>query len=981
MPQKKTREFINLSIDGYLEISNAYTFPTIDGIAGYTLTTDGLGNVTWQTPVVPSLSNVLLIGNTTSGTNIEMTSGDTIVSSLSGTGIAELDLSFFGFSNNAVLSATGDPTTGGYINVYETGTILGHKSVNYIIIDETDGVTLHADLDSITAHVNIDTNNFRITNGGNTMDLVVDALSANHEQTFQNATGIIALTTNYTLENVLINGDFTGINDMVISTQSGTRIIRSDNATSSNQVGLQFSAGGTGQDSLILGDPTYTLGGSLQLYETEASYCVYTSASQCANLSISTSDQTFKFKSTAGTYGVEFFNNINVKMQSPNGTSNWATFKPTNLTANRSYTFQNKNGTVAFLSDITASGLSGVLAIGNTTSGNDIEVTYGDNIHLRSSDGFNHTLTMPIAATGGNKTVSFQTGGGTLAYLSDLPSVSDLSNVLSNGNFTGANDMVMSTQLSTRIIRSDNATTNNRMALSFLDGGFNKDTITIGDQLLTGGGALSIGNDDATLQYYTGLNAGLQLQISSSGFDFQTYGGASPGNVVLNTSIGLEMRFAGGSGVLRSASGLSSETWDLPAESGILPIGPGWNTLIANPTVTQDTYVISWDNVAGEYTLTPAGVGTVTSIDVSGGTTGLTTSGGPVTTSGTITLAGTLAEANGGTNQTTYAVGDILYSAGIGSLSRLPAGLDATVLTLSGGVPTWTTPITGGIYGGSGPLSSSTVVTMAANNLTFNTTSGDILFTNATGPNPLLLIDGTSGSIGIGGSVTLTESLSVYNQTGSGNDTALGIHNDNTSGTQKGIFIQTNGASVTNIALQLEADTAGNNYALIVPKDKGDSGFGTITPDATVDIVGTLQYVDGSQGAGKVLTSDGTGNATWTTQTTAKKTWTWGASRNSANTTLSYIRTFDGVPTNLSPYIAAFNCNITDISCSTSVNETWTAEVHVNGIVSGSISVTAASNDISTGLSIAVLAGDLISFYCNGTNISHPHIEAWFIET
>jgi Head domain of trimeric autotransporter adhesin len=44
--------------------------------------------------------------------------------------------------------------------------------------------------------------------------------------------------------------------------------------------------------------------------------------------------------------------------------------------------------------------------------------------------------------------------------------------------------------------------------------------------------------------------------------------------------------------------------------------------------------------------------GTVTSVDVSGGTTGLTTSGGPVTTSGVITLAGTLTVANGGTGNT-----------------------------------------------------------------------------------------------------------------------------------------------------------------------------------------------------------------------------------------------------------------------------------------------------------------------------------------
>ena len=45
--------------------------------------------------------------------------------------------------------------------------------------------------------------------------------------------------------------------------------------------------------------------------------------------------------------------------------------------------------------------------------------------------------------------------------------------------------------------------------------------------------------------------------------------------------------------------------------------------------------------------------GSVTSVAVSGGTTGLTTSGGPITGSGTITFAGTLAVANGGTGVTT----------------------------------------------------------------------------------------------------------------------------------------------------------------------------------------------------------------------------------------------------------------------------------------------------------------------------------------
>lgn len=49
--------------------------------------------------------------------------------------------------------------------------------------------------------------------------------------------------------------------------------------------------------------------------------------------------------------------------------------------------------------------------------------------------------------------------------------------------------------------------------------------------------------------------------------------------------------------------------------------------------------------------------GTVSSVAVSGGTTGLTTSGGPITTSGTITISGTLAVANGGTGITSFGTG------------------------------------------------------------------------------------------------------------------------------------------------------------------------------------------------------------------------------------------------------------------------------------------------------------------------------------
>ena len=56
---------------------------------------------------------------------------------------------------------------------------------------------------------------------------------------------------------------------------------------------------------------------------------------------------------------------------------------------------------------------------------------------------------------------------------------------------------------------------------------------------------------------------------------------------------------------------------------------------------------------------TEAGAGTVSSVNVSGGSTGLSYSGGPITSSGTITMAGTLAVANGGTGLTSLVNADI----------------------------------------------------------------------------------------------------------------------------------------------------------------------------------------------------------------------------------------------------------------------------------------------------------------------------------
>jgi hypothetical protein len=98
-----------------------------------------------------------------------------------------------------------------------------------------------------------------------------------------------------------------------------------------------------------------------------------------------------------------------------------------------------------------------------------------------------------------------------------------------------------------------------------------------------------------------------------------------------------------------------------------------------NPTSLDDLQV-------GPPTAAPENAfGTVTSVQVSGGSTGLTTSGGPITSAGTITLAGTLAVANGGTGATTAA----------GARTNLGAGTVTSVAATAGtGISVTGSPIT-----------------------------------------------------------------------------------------------------------------------------------------------------------------------------------------------------------------------------------------------------------------------------------------------
>lgn len=97
------------------------------------------------------------------------------------------------------------------------------------------------------------------------------------------------------------------------------------------------------------------------------------------------------------------------------------------------------------------------------------------------------------------------------------------------------------------------------------------------------------------------------------------------------------------------------------------------------------------------------GTGTVTSVDVVGGATGLTTTGGPITTSGTITLDGVLNISSGGTGQTTA-------TAAINALLPSQTGNSGKYLSTNGTTTSWAS-----VSGGAGTVT--TVSIVSANGL------------------------------------------------------------------------------------------------------------------------------------------------------------------------------------------------------------------------------------------------------------------------
>jgi len=269
------------------------------------------------------------------------------------------------------------------------------------------------------------------------------------------------------------------------------------------------------------------------------------------------------------------------------------------------------------------------------------------------------------------------------------------------------------------------------------------------------------------------------------------------------------------------------------------------------------------------------GGGTVTSVNVSGGTTGLTASGGPVTTSGTITLGGALNVSNGGTgavNATNARINlDVPRTDGTNATGTWAISVTGNANTVTDGVytsgsyadPTWITSlagskITGNISGQAGSvanaLTAGTGISYSAGT-TYNGSTA-ITISNSAPDQTVVLTSGTGISTsGTYPSFTITNTAPdqvVSLAAGTGISTSGTYPSFTVTNTAPDQIVALTGAGTTSISGTYPNFTITSNdqYAGTVTSVSGTgtvngiSLSGTVTSSGSLTLGGALTGVD-----------------------------------------------------------------------------------------------------------------------------------------
>lgn len=387
---------------------------------------------------------------------------------------------------------------------------------------------------------------------------------------------------------------------------------------------------------------------------------------------------------------------------------------------------------------------------------------------------------------------------------------------------------------------------------------------------------------------------------------------------------------------------------------------PFYNSAGATLSATSSIYLTQGGNI---------GIGT-TSPAVKLGVQGNALISGTATVAnliatGTVTFANGLSATNGGTGQTTFTTGDILYASGANTLSKLAAGSNGQVLKLSGGVPSWAADLQGG--GGGGGLFATTTNDMVI--YPVDTTDILVLGNNATSTTGTIFeVTGNTRLIGelrVTGSTTL-QNLMVTNVTSTNATTtssfattasSTNLFTSNfTLGRVSGFLKATAGAVATSL-INLTSDVTG-----ILPTANGGTGWGAFQANAILIGNGTGAIATTTSGTdGQVLALVG-GVPTWQSTTTLAN----------ISGTLSVAKGGTGQTSFAQGWLTALDNGTLTASTSPTVNyitstSTTATSTFAAGIQTTALNVTGATSTFANGIQLASGCFRLPDGTCAGT--------------